>query len=365
MNSSLTTEISEITDVVSYRPAVSIILPFEPKMNTKSELAYSLKVATNKVENELKNNYPAELATLVVEKLRSIVASLNYTTHRKSIAIYVSPVFEKVVYLDIPVNEKVVVADSFEIRDLVYSKKEVQQYLVLVISGKESKMYRGNGLTLSKIISDAPGSIHAFVNDPPERVANFSDVNKRKERVLEKFLHHIDTSLHLILNVYHLPIIVLGPEKVLGHFKNISKHKDSVIDYVHGNFDNLGPEKLTTVLAPYLEQWSKLRQRDWLKYLERAAGSKKLAVGMRNVWREASNAKGRLLLVEKDYMYSAQRGGNKTVIYMPTKPYNKFSHIKDAVDDVIEKVLESGGDVEFVDRDLLKDYHHIALIQYY
>ena len=35
------------------------------------------------------------------------------------------------------------------------------------------------------------------------------------------------------------------------------------------------------------------------------------------------------------------------------------------VDDVIEKVLENGGDVEFVDEGLLKQYDHIALISFY
>ena len=35
------------------------------------------------------------------------------------------------------------------------------------------------------------------------------------------------------------------------------------------------------------------------------------------------------------------------------------------IDDIIEKVLESGGDVEFVESGLLNEYHHIALIHYY
>ena len=39
--------------------------------------------------------------------------------------------------------------------------------------------------------------------------------------------------------------------------------------------------------------------------------------------------------------------------------------LKDAVDDVIEKVLASGGDVEFVDEGLLDQYGHIAVIEYY
>ena len=40
-------------------------------------------------------------------------------------------------------------------------------------------------------------------------------------------------------------------------------------------------------------------------------------------------------------------------------------HIKDAVDDFIEMVLHSGGDVEFVDEGILNGYEHIALIEYY
>jgi hypothetical protein len=35
------------------------------------------------------------------------------------------------------------------------------------------------------------------------------------------------------------------------------------------------------------------------------------------------------------------------------------------VDDLIEKVLQDGGDVEFVEDGSLNDYQHIALVQYY
>ena len=55
--------------------------------------------------------------------------------------------------------------------------------------------------------------------------------------------------------------------------------------------------------------------------------------------------KGRLLVVAKNYMYAAEHGDSEDIIYKAAEPYNKFSHIKDAVDDVIEKVLENGGDV--------------------
>ena len=39
--------------------------------------------------------------------------------------------------------------------------------------------------------------------------------------------------------------------------------------------------------------------------------------------------------------------------------------IKDAVEDVIEKTLASGGDVELGQEGLLEEYHKIVLIEYY
>ena len=365
MNPIVTPEILEVMETEHYRPAVSIIMPFEPKMSLKTELAQCLKTAADKVEQELVENYPDEIGTLVMQKLRAIIKDLNYNTHKKSIAIYVSPVFEKVLYLDLTVEEKIIVDESFEIRDLVYSKKHLHKYLVLILSGKESRIYLGNSTSFVRIVSSTPESVYACVNEVPERVSNFTDMAERKETMMEKFLHHIDKALDIILNAYHLPLFVLGTERISGHFKKITKHGGAVIEYVHGNFEEASVERLKEKLEPYIADWKKVIEKDLLNQLEDAAGKKKLAIGMMDVWREAMLHKGRLLVVEKNFMYAALHGSNAEVIYKAVEPYNKFSYIKDAVDDVIEKVLGNGGDVEFVDKGVLRDYHHIAMVKYY
>ncbi len=365
MSTVITPDIKEVMEALHYRPAVSIIMPFEPKMGLKTELIHSLKTAADRVELELVKNYPDELSSLVMLKLKALIKGLNFNTYKKSIAIYVSPVFEKVLYLDIIVEEKIIVDETFEIRDLVYSKKQLHKYLVMLLSGKGSMIYLGNSETFVRIVSDHVPPVHTEANELPERVANFSDKAEQKEIMLHKFLHHIDHTLEIILNAYRLPVFVLGTERITGHFRQITKHEKSVIEYVHGNYEECTLPELKVVLEPYITDWKKVMQKDLLNQLEEAAGKKKLAVGMQDVWREAMNRKGRLLLVEKDYMYAAERGSIDEVIYKATEPYNKFSYIKDAVDDVMEKVLENGGDVEFVDADVLKDYQHIALVQYY
>jgi hypothetical protein len=177
MNKDITPEIREVMEALHYRPAVSVIMPFEPKMILKAELVHSLKTAAARVEKELKENYNSELSSLVMHKLRRILGELNFGTHKKSIAIFVSPVFEKILYLDIPVEEKIIVDESFEIRDLVYSKKQLHKYLVLHVGSKESRMYLGNSGSFVRIISNTPEAAAPYINDAPERVANFSEIS--------------------------------------------------------------------------------------------------------------------------------------------------------------------------------------------
>jgi len=365
MNHAISPEIYEVIQAVHYRPAVSIILPFEPKMSLKAEITQQLKFATDKVEKEIRQHYPAEIGALVIQKLRTVIKNLNFNTYKKSIAIYVSPVFEKVLYLDMEVEARITVDESFEIRDLIYAKKESQQYLVVLLSGKHSRVFAANADTFIRIKSNVPDDISAFDNDAPERVANFSDPSDHKEIMLKKFLHQTDLGLGFLLQAYPLPVFVAGPAKMLGYFKNITKNEKSIISYIHGNYDEATDAELKEILRLYVNDWKKVKQENLRLQMEKAADAGKLAIGIKDVWKQATQHHGHLLIVEKSFMYPAQRGSNNDVRYMPAGPYNKFSYIRDAVDDIIEKVLENGGDVEFVDDGMLTNYQRIVLTVYY
>lgn len=365
MNTIVTPEIREVMEAVHYRPAISIIMPFEPKISLQTEILYSLKIAADKVEQELVKNYPDEMSKRVMKKLRGLLKDLDFSTRKKSIAIYVSPVFEKVLYLDVAAEEKIIIDESFEIRDLVYSKKQLHKYLVLLLSSKENKMYLGNSDNFVRLVFDVPTEEVDKFSVLPEKVANFSDLSGRKEIQMDKYLHHIDNALSSILHAYHLPLFVMGTERIMGHFKKMTNHAAAVAEYIHGNYDETTEPELMNVLKPYIDNLKKEKQKEILLQLDIAAGRKTLSFGMKDVWREAMDHNGKLLVVEKNYMYPAQQAGVDDVIYKADKSASPVAYIRDAVDDVIEKVLEKGGDVEFVDKDMLSNYQHIALVHYY
>lgn len=342
------------SEAVSLYPSVSIIMSFEPKMKSKRELSVSLNNSVVKAEQELLENFDLEMAMLVIQKLNSIIKDLDYSTHKKSIAIYVSSAFEKILYLDMEVEERVIVDNSFAIRELIESKKEIHQYLLLVLNEKESKMYFDNNENLLQVFASRAEFIEPGDNQPGDN---------GELGLFEKYLRHIDAVLDIIISSFKAPLFVLGNKRIIEQFKNITKHASSIIQYVEDGNENTSPQELKMVMHPLINNWPKVKKENLRLQLKNAFDEKKVVTGIEDVFRKAMRHQGHLLLVEKNYKYPAGYSTDKELIDKAMQSYSQFSYIQDAVDDIIEKVLEENGDVEFVDKEVLIGYDHIALIQ--
>lgn len=350
---------------VKYLPSVSIILPFEPVMFSGSERKRNLECAIRKAESELMRDYLTDKAMPVILKLRNVAHNVNFDTQKKTVAIFVSPVIEKIFYLDMPVEEKIIIDESFEIRDLVYNKKEVRDYILLVLGSQSQTIYLSTPTQFTRIASQVPDNLAAYENDIAEKVSNFSDPSYRKEVMLDKFLRHVDEGLDILLKAYRLPVFVMGAERTIGHFKKMSKNNQYVNAFIHGNFEDASEAKFRETMQPFIDDWNQVKQQALLQQLNAAVSRKELSIGVKDVWKAAFQKKGRLLIVEKNYMVPAKQGAEPEIIYQQDFSDNNSFYIKDAVDDIIEEVLQNGGDVEFVDPQVLTEYEHIALIRYY
>lgn len=339
-------------------PSVSIFLPFDPKMGMKNKLTFLLAKATDKAVSELRDKYPDEMSMLVIQKLRAIIRNLNFSTHKKSLAIFVSPVFEKVYYLNMDVEEKVIVNESLHIRDLVYSKKQSLPFHILLLKEKESRIFLSASKSFVGIISESPVSEDTSQGDFPP---TFPDAAAKE--MMKTFLHRVDDSLDIILKYNRLPVFVMGTENLLSQFKNITNHREAIIEYVQGDYEESSMEYLKKILHLCIVDWKKIKEKYLLGQLEEAANKNTLATGIADVWREAMNRKGQTLLIEKSYLYDSVPE-EKDILNdgMPVS-YNKFSCIKNPVDELTEKVLENGGNVELVNNGFLNKYTQVALIK--
>ena len=351
------------SDSVYRFPSVAILMPFNPKMEMKNKLVRSLYKLTDKVIAELHEKYPGEMSSLLIQKLREIIKSLNFNTHKISLAIFVSPVFEKIYYLNIDLEEKVIVNESLQIRDLLYNKKRSRQFHIMLLNENESRIYLSDThnslrLTLDNLI--CKDNCHSKVS---QRVKDSSHIAMENEPLLIKFLRQVDYSLDFIRKHDRLPVFVMGAEKILEQFKKITKHADAISEYVPGDYEKFSLEDIKMILKPHVADWKKIKQKNLLAQLKEAAGKNKLSSGMADVRHEVINRRGQLLLIEQNYLYNSDLCERNMPDGRTIKTYNKFSCIKNSIDEMIEKVLENGGDIELVNNGFLQDYSHIALIK--
>ena len=118
-------------------------------------------------------------------------------------------------------------------------------------------------------------------------------------------------------------------------------------------------------MHPYMTEWEKVKQANTLQILKHADGDHKLASGITESRAAAVHKNSRLLVIEKDFMYTLATDDDNSFHQNEIPIWHKPFYIKDKVDSIIEKVLESGGAVELVDHDMLKDYNRIATVKYY
>ncbi len=344
-----TGELRELKPGKKYHPAVSVILPFEPHMRSKSEVEFHLKRAIAEVEKKLYQEYTADRALPVIIKLHKLLQTINYNNFKKSIAIFASPFVEKILYLDFEVEQKIVVDDSFEMRDLVYCKKQVKEYLVLVLSGCSAVLYIGN---CHKLVCIKSNLSEAY------KIPGNSAVST------ENFFHKMDQELEQILNAHPFPIFVLGTASINTYFKKVTRHNCRINAYISGDYINASVQEMLSIIKPYTSEWNKTKQVDLLQQADNAEKAGKLYAGIDSVWRNATYKKGSLLLVEKEFVCLAVSVVKETTTTAFEANLTNPFYIKDAVDDIIEKILENGGTVEFLDKKSLSRYGQIALIEY-
>lgn len=80
-----------------HNPRISIFIRFEPNMKNPGVFESILAHHANQSETELLKQYPEEMVKPVMKKLRNVMKGIKNDAHQ-SLAIFVCPVSEKVIY---------------------------------------------------------------------------------------------------------------------------------------------------------------------------------------------------------------------------------------------------------------------------
>lgn len=346
-------------------PAVSIFLPTHRTHPENQQDPVRLKNLVSQASDLLESTAPQQEIRDTIAELHAQAAKVDYRKCLDGLAIFVHTQYSGIFYLPFPVRERVVIEKTFATRDIQFALNRTPRYWVLVLSEKPTRLYQGTRDDLEEIVTGefpmqhlGPGGAESLPGGYGVRKSVIRDEYDRK------FFRHVDQIFSQFASSEPLPLIVVGVDRNLAFFDEVSSNEQWIVGTLTGSHDSTSPAELAKLVWPLVNDSLAQKRQEALQELDEAVSQRKFASGISSAWRAASQGRGDLLLVEQNYFFPARLDASGLVI-TPAEDREAPDVIWDAVDELIEMVLDKQGRVVFVDDGMLDLHMRVGLVLRY
>jgi hypothetical protein len=178
---------------------------------------------------------------------------------------------------------------------------------------------------------------------------------------LREFIRTSDQHFDHYFGQDPLRLVVIGEKESLSIFKSVTAHQDALIGVVEGDYTATSPHDLGKIVWPIVKEAMAGIGEKAMHDLEAAERSENIVSGIDAVGRLAGSGSGDTLFVEEGFHV---KGGIRETDHslIKSEDLDIREEIDDAVDAVIQKVLEKGGKVIFLESGSLAKLQRIALV---
>lgn len=356
-------------------PCLSIIIPMHKSSQERMQNPEIYRKAVRKAHSVLnKKEYPVAVRSNMLEKLERLAKQFTPTFKMSGIGLFVSPTVAEGIEFPFTVKEKIIVDKTFETRDLHYLQQFVAPYYVLVLGKNRIHLYTATTDQFAEVKDGHfPMEYHEEYEYERSQIGtSFGYAAKgfekdkgtlsalRMQSFFREAARQVDTYMHKT----KFPLILAGTQKQITEFKTQPVLHEKIAGEVKGSFSD---KNFFDLRAKSWMSFARIKKQEVdLKIKEFTDRDKigHLSKGIQEVWTAAHEGKGLLLLVEKEYNRPTYLRDEDPTLYM-RPPKGKFTLVPDAVDDIIEVVLEKGGKVMFTEESKLKRFDSIALLHRY
>ena len=357
-------DLEELQAIRGY-PALSILLPTHRKDPEKRQDPIRVKNLVREATDRLLAEFPRREVSPLLARLNYLVAQIDYRYTLDGLALFVNEDHAFKFQLPFRLKERVVVDETFATRDLVFVLNRSQRYWVLVLSEQPTRLYEGCRETLVEMTNDGfpmtyngPG---VDLSMPGGHGVNKSAYRDDRHRL---FFRRVDAAFGRIATVNPLPLALVGTDRDLAFFDEVSANRNLLFTRLTGSHDKTPTRQLAKLVWPLVRAGLAKQRQEVLKELEVALGAQRAASGIGEAWPMAKEGRGATLLVEEDFYYPARLDASGLRL-VPADDPSAPGVIDDAVDELIEMVMSKGGQAVFVDKGTLEVHQHVAMILRY
>lgn len=351
---------------------VSIIVPtHKGQADQKTDELYTAH-AVQRAGDLLHLWHPQE-ADALISSIHELFAAVDFSRTHEGLGLFVSDEVQLIVDFPFRVSRKVIVDKKFETRDLFYKVAFSYPYYVLHLQEEKASLYYGvlqhieevrdqNFPCLAMDDFDYLHPVRGSSFTTHAHLKSFGDDQSELQRARYRtFLTNVNDLLSDYLTG-NARLILCGRKPYTAAFLNQSPHDARIIAVLNGDYSKVTILQLSELVAPIIEASLQEKMRDEISKLDEMTGHGLAETGFENVRQAITDGRGYKLLVEKDYPYSDTPYSEK----LPHVPIEQYGNAPtDAVEELIDMMLDKKGQVLLVEKDMLKAYGHIALITRY
>lgn len=355
---------------------ISIIVPahrLSPERRTDRE---RLEKAIQRAKGYLMANYSQDEIKPLVKAIDELYSRLDFNHNEEGIGLFVAPGIRQLVQFFFPVKEKVMVGESFDIRDLLYQEYYAGPYIVLMLNEKEARLFQARSNALEEVHDARFPKKHEAQYEYQRPVygsangknAFTKSIEKDKSQLeeirYESFLKLVDDALSNYVTG-DTPLIITGAQKDLAYFNKVTRHVENIAGLLPGNYAHLSINELGKMTWNIMKSFLNVVKQKEIGELEGRTGNRNCLTGILDIWEAVQEGRGLKLLVEKDYaMAGFLKKDNDYQLYLhPPKEPHRI--LPDAINSLIETVLEKNGKVILLENKSLQAYQRMALVTRY
>ena len=239
-------------------PCVSIYFPTMRAEVPQNQNHAHFRMLLDKARQMLEAKYEKKQWQPVLERLQNLSEEYFAEGPRDAVAVFASPDFERVIDLQRPVDDLVIVADSFHIKPVIRTMQFGDRFSVLCFGVQNVRVAEGNQYELSdvpvrnlpKTIQEASLQENTRANSggqgagaPPLNAGG--SPNEYQVMQLEPFMKLVDQRVwENYSRDRHLPMVVVADPQYVGHFISASKNPYVLEQGVAINPNGLDGERL-------------------------------------------------------------------------------------------------------------------------
>lgn len=317
--------------------------------------AIMLKNMVAEAEERLYSNYDKKLALSISERLENLAGAMDHSHNLESMVVFVNEEMSEVAKLPIEVENRIVIGNTFAIRELIRALQLELAYFILVLTRDSARLIEAfNDAVLEEVDNPFP-----VVNETLYLTsAKALSKAKQKDQMIEEFFNRVDKTLLKVVSEKPYLVVICTEERNFSHYMKIADRKEDIIGHFSHSVADEKAGNLVKIAWPVVKAMVQQKNVQRKTELQKALNAGLVLSDTGEIMRAVNEGRGQVLFVQDTQLQPILSSMSESGEYQsgPGEPTEGF------LDKIIEINFKNGGDVVFLPEEDLSVFNGVALV---